>query len=181
MIYLKMCKNPIINSKIIPKIFAYIPIFLFEYLPINKPRNVKKAAQMLKIKPDKRILFVIALKPSPVEKLSKLTDNDTKNILNKFNSKQLSSHFIKSIIISTPIIKRIIPNKKLTLIFKNSIILLPKIVPNKGIKKCIIPTKKPRKSIFFLLKLKVPNPSDIENVSIDKDRPIINKETNIDT
>lgn len=131
--------------------------------------------------PDKITSFVIAVRPNPVEKLSKLTDNDTKNILKIFNSKYLSSSLISSIIISIPINKRIIPNKKLTFIFKKVTILLPNIVPNKGIKKCIIPTKPLKNNIFLLSILNVPMLKQTENVSIDKDIPIINKEINIDT
>ena len=49
-----MCINPKINKSIIPKIFAYTPILLFEYLPINKPKKVKHDAHILKIKPDNK-------------------------------------------------------------------------------------------------------------------------------
>ena len=161
--------------------FDNTPIFLLEYFPINSPRKVKDAAQVLKIIPDKIKLFVIACNPKPVEKLSKLTDKDTKNILNIFNSKNLSSLFIKSKTISIPIIISIIPSKKLTFIFKNVVIFVPKIVPNKGIKKCIIPTKIDRNNVFLLLILKVPKLKQIENVSIDNDTPIINNEIIIDT
>ena len=102
-------------------------------------------------------------------------------MLNIFNSKNLSSSFIKSIIISIPIIINIIPNKKLTFIFKKVTILLPKTVPISGIQKCIIPTSVHKNIVFFLLILKVPILKEIENVSIDNDTPIINSEIIIDT
>ena len=62
-----MCIIPSTNKRIIPKILLYIPSFSEEYLPINKPKKVKDAAQILKIIPDKIILVVMALKPRPVE------------------------------------------------------------------------------------------------------------------
>lgn len=34
--------------------FAYTPSFSPEYLPINNPKKVKDAAQILKINPDNR-------------------------------------------------------------------------------------------------------------------------------
>ena len=84
-----------------------MPNFSCEYLPIKRPKKVKDAAQRLKITPDKMTSLVMALNPRPVEKLSKLTETDTKNILNKFNSKNLSSCLINSIIISIPINNKI--------------------------------------------------------------------------
>ena len=176
-----ICNIPKTNRRIIPKILLYIPNFSEEYLPINKPKKVKEAAHVLKIIPDKIILVVIALKPSPVEKLSKLTDIAIKNILNKLNSKNLSSFLIKSINISIPMNNKIKPSKKLTLIFKNVIILLPRIEPNKGIKKCSIPTSMGKNNIFFFEILKVPIDKLIEKVSIDRETPIKNKEINMDT
>ncbi len=158
-----------------------MPNFSCEYLPIKRPKKVKDAAQRLKITPDKMTSLVMALNPRPVEKLSKLTETDTKNILNKFNSKNLSSCLINSIIISIPINKRIIPKRKLTLIFKKVIILLPKSEPKRGIKKCIMPTRVQRNTIFLLLILNVPILRHTENVSIDKDIPIRNKDRIIDT
>lgn len=179
--YLKICINPKIISRKIPNILAYTPSFFPEYLPINKPKNVKEKEQRLKMNPDKKISLVIALIPNPVEKLSKLTEIDTKSILNKFSSKYLSSHFNKSTIISTPINSSINPNRKFTFIFKNVIILPPKIEPKRGIKKCIIPTNVHKNKIFFLDISNVPILKDIENVSIDKDTPIIKSEIIIDT
>ena len=158
-----------------------IPILLFEYLPINNPKKVNDAAHILKIAPDRIKLLVIACNPSPVEKLSKLTERDTNSILNKFISKKFSSLFNNSKSISIPIIINIIPNKKLTFMFKNVVILVPSIVPNKGIKKCIIPTNNDKNNVFFLDIPNVPKLSEIENVSIDKDTPIINSEIIIDT
>lgn len=158
-----------------------MPNFSPEYFPIKRPKNVNDAAQTLKIIPDKNILLVIALKPSPVEKLSKLTESETNIILNKFNSKYLFSDFIKSIIISIPMNKRIIPSKKFTFIFKKVIILSPNIEPKSGIKKCITPTKKLKNIVFFRVTLNVPILKEIENVSIDNDTPIIKSEIIIDT
>lgn len=123
----------------------------------------------------------MALKPRPVEKLSKLTETAIKNILNKLNSKNLSSFLIKSINISIPINNKIKPSKKLTLIFKNVIILLPRMEPNKGIKKCNTPTNMGKNNIFFFDILKVPIDKLIEKVSIDKETPIKNKEIKMDT
>lgn len=131
--------------------------------------------------PDKNTLLVIANNPNPVEKLSKLTDKETKNILKIFNSNNFSSPFTKSINISTAIIRRIIPSKKLTFIFKNVTILDPNRLPNKGIIKCIIPTSPHKKSVLILLILNVPILRDIEKVSIDKDTPIINRDNITDT
>ncbi len=150
-------------------------------MPIKRPKKVNEAAHKLKINPDKITSLVMAFKPSPVEKLSKLTDIETKNILKKLSSKNLSSFFISSIIISIPINNKIIPNKKLTLIFKKLIILFPKKEPNKGIKKCIIPTMVQRNKILFLLILNVPILRQTENVSIDNEIPIRNNDINIDT
>lgn len=179
--YLNICKSPKIISKVIPNILENIPNFSLEYFPINKPKKVNEDAHMLKINPDKKISSVIALNPSPVEKLSKLTERDTNNILNRFNSKYLSSFLNKSTIISTAINNRINPRRKLTFIFKKVVILLPKIDPKRGIKKCIIPTKMHKNIVFFLVILKVPILKEIENVSIDKDTPIIKSEIIIDT
>ena len=179
--YLKMCITPKKISKIIPKILAYTPNFSPEYFPIKRPKNVNEAAHVLKIIPERKTFSVIALRPNPVEKLSKLTEIDINIILNKVNSKYFSSVFIKSSIISIPINKRIIPSKKLTLMFKKVIILFPNNEPKRGIKKCIIPTKKHKKIVFFLVILKVPMLKEIENVSIDKEIPIINSEIIIDT
>lgn len=159
----------------------YIPNFSPEYLPINNPIKVKDAAQILKITPDKITLFVIAVSPKPVEKLSKLTEIAIKNILNKLSSNIFSSFFNKLIIISMPINKRIIPNNKLTFIFKKVIIFVPNIDPRRGIKKCIIPTNKDKNNILFLHILNVPIDKQTEKVSIDKETPIINNEITIDT
>ena len=169
------------NKRIIPKILLYMPNFFEEYLPINNPKKVKEAAHVLKIIPDKIILLVIALRPRPVEKLSKLTDTAIKNILNKLNSNNLVSFLIKSINISNPINNKIRLSKKLTLIFKNVIILLPRIEPNKGIKKCNIPTSIGKNNIFFFEILNVPIERLIEKVSIEREIPIKNKEINMDT
>lgn len=121
--YLIMCIIPKINNKIIPNIFAKIPILLLEYLPIIKPIKVNVNAQTLKTNPDNKKSFVIACNPKPVEKLSKLTDKDIKNILIIFKSNVFSSPLNKSTIISIPIIININPSKKLTFIFKIEVIL----------------------------------------------------------
>lgn len=118
-----MCNIPKINNKIIPNILAKTPILLLEYLPIIKPIKVNEKAQILKTNPDNKKSFVIACKPRPVEKLSKLTDKDIKNILNIFKSNTFSSSLNKSTIISIPIITNINPSKKLTFIFKIEVIL----------------------------------------------------------
>ncbi len=165
----------------IPKILPYIPSIPEEYLPINKPIKVNEKAQTLKITPDITILLEIALKPRPVEKLSKETEIAIKNILIILKSKCFSSLLNKLISISIPIKIRITPKRKLTLTFKKLTIFSPKIKPNKGIKKWRTPTSKLKSKIFLLEILKEPMDKLIENVSIDKEIPIKNKDKTIDT
>lgn len=179
--YAKRWKIPKTKSNIIPKILPYIPKIPEEYLPINNPIKVNEKAQILNITPDITILLEIALNPSPVEKLSKETDTAIKSILMMPKSKCFSSLLNRLISISMPIKIRIIPKRKLTLTFKNLTIFSPKIKPNKGIKKCRMPTSKLKRRIFLLEILKEPIDKLIENVSIDKEIPIKNKDKTIDT
>ncbi len=164
-----------------PKILAIIPSFSREYRPINNPKKVNDAAQTLKISPAKNISLVIAIIPSPVEKLSKLTEMEIKNKFKILSSNILLSFLNKSITISIPIKIKIKPNNKLTLICKKVTILSPNRKPKRGIKKCIMPTKKHKKTTCLLVILKAPIERQIENVSIDRDKPIRNKEIIIDT
>ena len=67
-----------------PIIFAYLPINLFEYLPIKSPIEVKEKLHTAKIKLAKINLFVISLIPKPIVNESILTLNAKNTKLNKF-------------------------------------------------------------------------------------------------
>lgn len=100
-----------------------------------------------------KILFVIACKPKPVEKLSIETPKENINMFNRLKFVIFSFFFRISINITKDKYIRIIPNKKLLLMENKLIIFRPIKFPIKGIKKCIIPTTKENNIILLVDKL----------------------------
>ena len=82
----KIWYTPSNISNNIPIILAYLPINLFEYLPINRPMDVKEKLHTAKIKLATINLLVISLIPNPMVKESILTLKAKKIILIKFYS-----------------------------------------------------------------------------------------------
>lgn len=121
-------------KRILPPIKVDIlPYFWFRIFPKFSPNNVKMKLVTENINDDNKYLLVIAGRPTPVVRLSILTDNPN----NKYPgilSKNFSSLFLKlDMIISIDIRDNIIPTK----IFVFSMILLvikePILSPINGI------------------------------------------------
>ena len=157
-----------INKLILPNKNEYFPIFLFNALPRIKPVKVNIKLIIENKGTDKIILSYIYFKPNPIEKLSKLTENENIIIPNKlsvFNS-LLSSKKSKNILIDI--------NKNI----KNTIYLglnnvcsnkeIPTKLPKRGIKKWNIPTLIAVKIICFLLNFFIPYEIASANASILK-------------
>ncbi len=126
-------------------------------------------------------MFVIALSPNPVEKLSILTDiarinKPYKDILYILG---LSLNISIRLFIAKKI--RTIPSNNLLFNCNNMAILLPREAPASGIIKCNIPTIIENNNILFLEIFKLPMPKHKEKVSIDKDTPNTNRGIIVDT
>ena len=148
---------------------------LFKYFPSVKPTNVKEKLHNEKIVDDKSKLVVIAFKPKPTDKLSNDTPNAKSIVPNLFNFISLFVGLIYSINISKDKSTRIIPNIKFEFI---NIILFKEYdinTPISGIIKWNIPTVKLVLIDFFKVRFFNPKTVAIENASILKQQPIINK------
>jgi len=119
---------------------AYLPYFSLRIFPNLIPKNVKDALVNEKIISVPKILFVIKFNPSPVEKLSILTEKENNNIpINDVNN--FFSSFLKlDKIISIPINDNIIKIMYLPSIIILLITTFPIVKPSIGIKKWKIPT-----------------------------------------
>lgn len=151
---------------------------LIEYFPIKIPIYVIEKLQLENNKNDSKYLFVIAINPSPTEKLSILTLKASKNILKIFDIMFFFSFFLSINIIIAKYKKMIeIINFELTLMTFNNVV--PNFKPKNGIIKCIIPIVNGIKNIFEFDSLFVPKLIAIEKASILRATPI-KKILNID-
>jgi len=167
--------NPNINKSIVPNKYEYFFNKLFIYFPIVNPIYVKEKLQIENIVDASNRLFVIAGSPKPTEKLSKETPSENSNIPVLFKFISLDDGFIYSINIWRDIKINIIPNIKSVDIFMYFVIFCDNIVPINGIIKWKRPTVILVLLILFLGSLYIPIQVDIENASILKLIPIINK------
>ena len=85
------------NNNIVPSRYEYFLSNLLMYFPMVNPKNVKEKLVIVKIVDDKSKLSVIALNPTPTEKLSSDTPKAKRNVPILFSFISLLEGLINSI------------------------------------------------------------------------------------